>query len=268
MPRQHQNHIAEGRVLVASFFVLNVIAAAADIIAGGSDGMTMRALPFNAAVTVADTTIDSVPAVGVSLIVQLLYIAFGTLLFKTYQDRQAQGRVFYAFTCLGIAGLFFVQIVFFVPVMWLLMGRNMMALTPRMVVASLLGIALPYWIALAYFVAVADPEPLVQHLAALGYFGRVADFTAVTVSLPAVSSTVLFILLTVIAALCTAHYLNNSYKDNINVRMRIEMAVSATLATVIFCVLQPQHLYALTGMMTVTTSTLVAHYTTLHGSTR
>lgn len=266
MALQHQNKIAENGAFVVAFVVLNAIAIAADIAAGGG-AMTTVAWPFGQVVVIASATLSSVPVVATSLLVQLLYIASFVLLLKTYQDNQSQGTVFYAFASLGLASLFFVQIMFFVPVMWLLMGRNMMALTPRMAAASLLGLALPYWFALTYFVLTADLSPLTQHLAALGHM-QPPGLAVATETTAAVARTLLFVLLTVAAALCTAYYLRNSHKDNINVRMRIEMTIGATLATVVAAALQPCHLPMLLGMMTVTTSALIAHDITLYGSPR
>lgn len=271
MTSQHQDKIAESRTLACSFLVLNAISATVDFFAGGSDGLTLggdgsRPLPFDSTITIAGQTIESVPAVGVSLVVQLLFMAFCVLILKTYQNRQAQGLVFYAFTCLGVASLFFVQIVFFVPVMWLLMGRNMMALTPRMVAASLLGTALPYWFVLAYFVLMGDVTPLGRHFAFFIAVG--ADSCRALPSPPLIGSLLFFILLIIIAVFCTTYYFRNSYKDNINVRMRIEMTISLTTANVIFAVLQPQHLMLLSGVMIVMVSALIAHCRTLHGSSR
>ena len=51
------------------------------------------------------------------------------LLFLTYQDRKATGKVYYAFVSLSVASIFFPQILFFVPLLWLLMGTRLLSLS-------------------------------------------------------------------------------------------------------------------------------------------
>ena len=48
-------------------------------------------------------------------IAELCVIASYIMLFRCYQDRQAAGRTFYAFICLGLASMFYVHTLFYVP---------------------------------------------------------------------------------------------------------------------------------------------------------
>ena len=66
------------------------------------------------------------PSVKVA-ICMLSVIMFCTLIFHTYQDKESPGLTYFAFLCLGIASCVFIQIVFFVPFIWLMMAFYSMA---------------------------------------------------------------------------------------------------------------------------------------------
>ena len=48
-------------------------------------------------------------------VVQFCVVATYLILFKCYQNKRSQGLVFYAFFFIGIASIFFIQILYFVP---------------------------------------------------------------------------------------------------------------------------------------------------------
>ena len=106
---------------------------------------------------------------------QFCFTAAIVLLFQVYQQPYATGRTFFSFLFIGVASLVFVQSLCYVPVLWLLMSTQLQALSWRTWLASLLGLAAPYWfMALWLMVPVAQPEdwaidlsPLAEHLAAL-----------------------------------------------------------------------------------------------------
>lgn len=83
-------------------------------------------------------------------IISVLAIAFYIFFFSIYQEGRAVGRIFYAFAILGTMSVIFVQTLYFVPIIWVLLFTNIMAGNVRMIVASLLGLILPYWFIAAY----------------------------------------------------------------------------------------------------------------------
>ena len=91
-------------------------------------------------------------------IVQACFIAFYLFLFSAYQDNRAMGRVFYAFLMLGIASTMFVQILFFVPLVWVLLCTNLMVRSFRAFVSSLFGLLVPYWFMVAYYLYIDDVD--------------------------------------------------------------------------------------------------------------
>ena len=89
--------------------------------------------------------------------VQLLFIGFLLLFFRCYQDKRAAGTVFYAYTMLGVASLFFVQVLYFVPITWILLRTNIMAGNVRTLSASIIGLLMPYWCGEAIIYTWAKP---------------------------------------------------------------------------------------------------------------
>ena len=103
-------------------------------------------------------------------IVQLCMISFYMAIFQAYQDKEAPGWVFYAFFCLGLASLTFIQIVFFVPFLWIMQGRYLMAMSWRNFWAGIVGLITPYWFIGAYYVISNQTESLVKHFLAIADF--------------------------------------------------------------------------------------------------
>ena len=54
-------------------------------------------------------------------IVSMCFIAFYLIIWNSYQDKRSAGWTFYAFTCIGLASMVFIQIGYFLPILWLMM---------------------------------------------------------------------------------------------------------------------------------------------------
>ena len=78
-------------------------------------------------------------------LVQLCCIAALMLLFDSYQDQTAVGKAYYAFLLLGISSMFDAHVIFYLPLLWIMMKVIVYALSWRTFFASLLGLATPYW---------------------------------------------------------------------------------------------------------------------------
>jgi len=191
-------------------------------------------------------------------LVQLCLITALLLLLRTYQDKKAPGTVFYAFACVGIASTMFIQILFFVPVLWILMASNMMAFSTKMLLASILGLAAPYWFMAGYYICNGMPEMMAAHIAGIAEFRPLCQLQELDTRRMVTSAYVALLAITGIV-----HYLRNSYMDKIRTRMIYEMIVTVTSLTLIFMLLQPQHTDFLLGILTICTSILTAHYIAL-----
>lgn len=190
--------------------------------------------------------------------VQMLFVLFYISLLRSYQDKRAPGVVFYSFACIGAASVFFVQILYFVPFFWLMMGANLMALNNRMFWASIIGIIAPYWFIAGVYAWQDRIDELIAHFAALAEFQPLGDYsmiddnrllTACVIAVPVVIG--------------TFHYLRNSYLDKIRTRMIFEMFITVNILAIAFMALQPQHFDMLLPIVIVNTSCLYAHFAAL-----
>ncbi len=187
-------------------------------------------------------------------IVQLAFISFFLNIFRAYQNPKAMGWVFYAFMAIGIGSVVFVQILFFLPLFWILMATNILVFNGRTFFASLLGVLAPYWFVGAYYVYMGQPLVLVEHFIELAQFSPITTIT----QLDSHRIITLFFVL-ILAVVGSTHFLMYSFQDKIRTRMLYEMLITIDTACFIFIILQPQHIDPLLGMSIVTTSPLIGH---------
>lgn len=191
-------------------------------------------------------------------IVQACFIAFYLFLFSAYQDNRAMGRVFYAFLMLGIASTMFVQILFFVPVVWVLLCTNLMVRSFRAFVSSLFGLLVPYWFMVAYYLYIDDVDSLLDHFLQIAQFGPVLGWMNMPVSHILTAAYV-----AILAVVGMIHFRLNNYKDKIRTRMLFEIFSVLALAAIVFIILQPQHIDYLLALLIVSTSPMIGHYIAL-----
>lgn len=191
-------------------------------------------------------------------IVQLCSVATYITLFRCYQDGQSAGWTYYAFLCVGLASMIFVQVLYFVPFLWLLMHLQLNALTWRTSVASLLGLVTPYWFLLCWIFFEGRYGMLADHFSQLAKFQSLGDYSQVTLTQCVVVGVVL-----ITGAISTVHYLRTSFHDKIRVRQLYGFFIIMSFLTLVFMVLQPCHYDPLVRLMIVNVAPLLAHFFSL-----
>ena len=190
-----------------------------------------------------------------SSIVMLGMVGFYSLSFRCYQDTNAPGWIFYAYFCIGMASVVWVQMLYFLPILWVISRTNLLSLSGKSFVASLLGITLPYWFYAPYLAAKGEISLLAKHFLQLGVFEKPLDFTSLTTSNIAVLAYVLLC-----AIIGIIHFSNQKRNDSIRIRLFFQVFITIDIATIVFLFLQPQHFEALLSVLIVTTSPLIAHF--------
>ncbi len=193
-----------------------------------------------------------------SVIVQALFILFFLSVLRGYQDKKSQGIVFYSFLCIGIASIFFVQILYYIPFLWILLASNLMAMSHKIFWSSILGLITPYWFLAGYCVFANRTDELLCHIEGLIEFQPLFNYA--DIGLNRILAFLFFALLSFIGIV---HFLRNSYLDKIRTRMVYEIFIFIDILTIIFVVLQPQHIDMLLAIMMVPASCLFAHYIAL-----
>ena len=202
-----------------------------------------------------------------SSVATLCFVASLMPLFKSYQDKESVGWTFYAFIPLGAASLLWAQMLFLVPIAWVLMATCLRSFSLRTLMASVLGILTPYWFALVYFVYTKDYNTPLEH------FRQLADLGPITACSTADEYFSRFSLLGFERLLCLAfavilfvtgfvHFFRNRFQDKLNTRMFYDIFITYGFLLLTGIILQPQHFDMLFHLLIVCTSPLAAHYIT------
>ena len=191
-------------------------------------------------------------------VIVLCLVGFYLALFKCYQDNRATGWTFYAFLCLGLASVMSVHVLFYLPVLWIIMASSLLSMSAKTFFASLFGIITPYWFLAAFYAITNDFNSFILHFESLAEFGKVADYTILDTR-----QIVTISLLLISAIIGSVHFINTSTNDKIRTRKLYEIFIIIDVISFIFLALQPQHYDMLLGLITINTSPLIAQYISL-----
>lgn len=188
----------------------------------------------------------------------LCMTAFLLVLFTSYQDKQSPGIIYYAFLLVGIASLGFVNILYLVPIIWLLTIVYIRALSWRSWFASMLGLLTPYWFYVCWLLYHHELTTLTSHFNPLADFSHSFDTCLMTLSQ---QLTLYWVI--VLAVIGTVHFLHKSFHDKIRTRMYYYYMMWMNLAIMLLLMLQPQHYDVLIRLMMLLTAPLIAHFLAL-----
>ena len=193
-------------------------------------------------------------------IVQLCFAACYLVLYRSYQDRKGMPWIFYSFMILSLASIAFVQILYYVPAIWLIMAFNLRSMNIRTFSASILGLITPYWIYGGYCAIGNHLDDVYSHIVELGNFAPVDTnmFTHI-----GEHQIITFAFISLLAITAIIHYKRRSYMDKIRVRMIFDSFITIAILTLIFMILQPQHADILTKILIINLAPILAHYLTM-----
>ena len=190
-------------------------------------------------------------------IVTMCFIAFYLIIWNCYQDKHSAGWTFYAFCCIGLASMVFVQIGYFMPLLWIMMMVFTLSLSVRTFFASLIGIVTSYWFSAGYYAYTDNIPGLINHFTAFIDYQDLLDYSMVTEH-----QVVNFVFITLLFIIGAVHFIHNSYADKIRTRMIYESLIMMSTTCIVFLILQPQHYQELMGILIVSASPLIAHFIT------
>lgn len=191
----------------------------------------------------------------------LCFIVFLLIVCYAYQDPRATGAVFHAFFFIGLASIFSVTALWFVPLFWIVLAFNILALSARTFVASLLGLMCPYWLSLLWFGFTGNLDWYSTHFMSLVDFCEPFDL-----ALWNLHQLISFLFIVLLALVSAVHFFNTSYKDKIRTRMIFEMLLVIAIFTAALMLVQPKLYDPLVRILIISTSPLVGHYLALSES--
>lgn len=191
-------------------------------------------------------------------IVQLCVTASCIAAFRCYQNKLSMGWTYYAFLCIGLASTVFVQILYYVPLLWAMMFFRLTSLSWRTFFASIVGLLTPYWFAVPVLFYQGSIDLLWQHFAAIAEFQMPFDYRQITVN-----ELLLFVFVVALGITGTVHYWLQKSADGIRIRLLFGCFIQMWLLTTVFIVLQPQHYDMLIRILIINVSPLIAHFLSL-----
>lgn len=191
-------------------------------------------------------------------IVQLCMVAGCIAAFHCYQNKLSMGWTYYAFLCVGLASVVFVQILFYVPLLWAMMFFRLTSLSWRTFFASIVGLLTPYWFAIPILFYQGSIDLLWQHFTALADFQIPFVYHQVTVN-----ELLLFVFVVALGITGTIHYWRQKSADSIRIRLLFGCFIQMWMLTTVFIVLQPQHYDMLIRILIINVSPLIAHFLSL-----
>jgi len=191
-------------------------------------------------------------------IMQMFVVGAYLLLFLGYQKRDAPGIIYYSFLLFGFASLACPHILYFIPLLWLLMATNLLAMSWRTWTASLLGLLTPYWFILVWVLYQQDFTLITSHFSPLFDFQFPIRYEKLGIN----------VLLTWgLLAICTVtgiiHLIRKNGYDSIRIRLLYGIFIWMDLFAFALMFFQPQHYNMLLRMIIINTSPLIAHFLAL-----
>lgn len=190
-------------------------------------------------------------------IVTMCSIAFYLIIWNSYHDKRAAGWTFYAFFCVGLASMVFIQVGYFLPFLWLMMMVFTNSFSFRNFFASIIGLIMPYWFSAGYFAYTNNINGLISHFAEFINYQDLFDYSQVTDH-----EVVILLFLIILSTLGSIHFLHTSYADKIRTRMIYNSFILINYVSLAFIILQPHHIKELGSIMIVNTAPLTAHFIT------
>ncbi len=183
----------------------------------------------------------------------LLWVLVVFLLFRTYQDRGATGRMYMAYLVLGMASVWEVKVLYVVPFMWWMTAGWLMSMSWKGWIASLLGVATPYWCLGAWALYVRDSSWLANH------FENFVEYSDVCEGITDLRLAVTLGVLTVLLVVSMVRYMRHNYMESIRNRMQHYTVFSLGILSCVIIVLQPcEGVWAL-RLLAYATSASIAH---------
>ena len=195
-------------------------------------------------------------------IVQLCAIGALLLLCDCYQDKSIVDKPYLAFLLLGIGTMLDAHVFFYLPIIWLLMLIIVFDLSWRTFLASLLGLATPYWFLTGWMLWQKDGNFHV--LTSLYSRQDILEFPFSFATVPP-SMQLVIAFTAVLMVIGAVHFIHSSSRDKIRVRQLYYGFITLGFFSLALLVVQPHNELAL-RMLILAASPLIGHYWALTGT--
>lgn len=185
------------------------------------------------------------------------------LLWHCYQDRQSVGWTFYTFLSLGFGSIMQSQVLYYLPIFWIMMAWFTYSLSWRTFFASMLGLLAPYWFCLPYYAFQGENgiDALSSHISTLFNIASFLDYSVLNLT-----KIIYLSFLVILMAIGSFHFITTSYKDTIRVRQIYFSFIMISAFSLFLVIIQP-HCYDMAiHVLILTISPMIAHFFALTNS--
>lgn len=180
------------------------------------------------------------------------------LLLSCYKDRTAVSSVFAISLLLSAGSILWVNILYFLPIAIILLCVPLYAISLKAVSATIMGLLLPYWSLIPYFVYEGNTLWLQNHFKPL-YDGSVLfNYSTTTYG-----QVIYFSLLVLLFLIGWLHFVRTAYKDKLKTRTLYDVFITLSLIIAAVVPIVPVHADYTLSMLTLAVSPMVAHYFSL-----
>lgn len=179
------------------------------------------------------------------------------LLWHCYQDREAVGWTFYTFLSLGAGSIMQSQVLYYLPIFWIIMAWFTNSLSWRTFFASLLGLFTPYWFCLPYCVLKGGNciDVLSDHLSTIFDITSFLDFSVLNMT-----KTAYLGFLVLMMMIGSSHFIATSYRDTIRVRQIYYSLIMIAVYSLFLVFIQPHCYDMVIHVLILAVSPMIAHF--------
>jgi hypothetical protein len=190
--------------------------------------------------------------------IQTLMALCTYLLLFCYKDKKEVPSIFCMALMISAGSIIWTPFLYFLPIVILLLCTPLYAISLKAVSAIVMGIVLPYWTLIPYFVYKENTDWIKNHFKPL-YDGSVLfDYSTITVG-----HLVCYAILVILMLIGWIHFVRTAYKDKLKTRTLYDVIITlAIFFTVIVPIVPPYADYTL-AMLAIAVSPLAAHYFSL-----
>jgi hypothetical protein len=180
------------------------------------------------------------------------------LLLFCYRDKTEVPSIFCIALIISVGSIIWAPFLYFLPVIFILLCTPLYAMSFKAVSAIIMGLILPHWALIPYFVYKENVDWLKGHYKLL-YDGSVFfDYSSTTVG-----HIVCYAILLILMLIGWIHFVRTAYKDKLKTRTLYDVIITLAAFFAVIVPIFPTYADYTLAMLTIAISPLAAHYFSL-----
>ena len=180
------------------------------------------------------------------------------LLLFCYRDKTEVPSIFCIALIISIGSIIWAPFLYFLPIVIFLLCVPLYAISFKAVSAIIMGIVLPYWTLIPYFVYKENTDWLKLHFAPLHDASVLFDYSSITVG-----HLVCYAILIILMLIGWIHFVRTAYKDKIKTRNLYDVIITLSIFFALIIPIVPAYANYTLTILAVVVSPLAAHYFSL-----